>query len=104
MSRRCQVMTEGQFWRDAPIAEVRAGQVFRLFEEDGRPVRDEDGHARWRAVADARRHYSQDSGEYQWRVEAEAVPETEPERRAMSGLGYFPTRPRGAGGLSPRRR
>lgn len=104
MSRRCQVLDAGGYWRDAPIASVRNGQVFRLFEEDNRPVRDEDGHERWRAVADARQHYSQDLGEYQWRVEAEAVPETEVERQATRGVGYFPSRQQGWRNLSPRRR
>lgn len=82
--RRCQVLTDGQQWRECPVSDVRAGQVFRLFEADGSPVRDADGHARWRALTDA-----SPRGEVH-AVEAVAVPETDVERAATRGVGYFP--------------
>lgn len=91
MSRRCQVLSEGQYWRDTPIGDVRAGQVFRMFEADGRPVRDEDGHERWRATSDAVPS-GPDAVDVQHRVEAEAIPETDAERQARTGGGFFPTK------------
>ena len=86
MSRRLQVLTEGQFWRDTAREDVRAGMVFRVFESDGREVADEDGHVRWRAVADA---LLNDDGET-YRIEAEAIPLSAAEVAAISGVGFFP--------------
>lgn len=89
--RRCQVLAEGQHWREAPLASVRAGQVFRLHEADGSPVLASDGATwRFRATSDAT---AVEGGEA--RVEAEPVPETDVERAAREGPGWWPGERRG---------
>lgn len=85
MKRRCDILANGQFWRERSLSEVRQGFIFRLYEQNGDQVVDEDGHWRWRALSDA-----VDVGDGEWEVDAEAVPETEVEAATRSGEGFFP--------------
>ena len=85
MKRRCDILTDGQFWRERHLSEVRKGMIFRLYEQNGSRVTDEDGHWRWKAVSDA-----VDAGDGEWEVDAEAIPETDVELATQSGLGFFP--------------
>lgn len=87
MNRRCQILTDGQYWRDSRMSDLVEGSVFRLFELDGREVKDEDGHARWRATAPALLDPEAD----QWKVEAEAIPESDVERTVRTTGWFFPT-------------
>lgn len=86
MSRRCEILTSGQYWRTAPVTLLQVGDVFRLFL-DSEPVTDGEGCWRWRVVAPPVPNLD---GTHD--VDAEAVPETEIERAVRTGGMYWPGR------------
>lgn len=93
MARRCEVMTPTG-WHEVAFADLTVGAVFRLFEEDGAPVSDENGETRWRA-----RDLPIERDGVPW-IDAEPAPESEVERQVRErGLfwpgaqtGYAPSR------------
>jgi hypothetical protein len=82
MARACEVQVGGG-WQVTAMAQLRPGDVFRLFEADGAPVTDADGVSRWRALAAAQ--VIEDGTPT---IEAEPYPETDVER-AVSQRGMF---------------
>ncbi len=84
MSRTVEVLAADQRWRPGAFEDLAEGTVFRLREPDGRLVADEEGCTRFRALGPAT-----PSGET-WAVESEPVPETDVERTARTGAGWFP--------------
>lgn len=77
------------------MASVCAGQIFRLYEPDGRLVRDgETGATRWRALADARPA----PGGAEHEVDAEAVPDSDVELTVFERGMYWPGGQRPGGG------
>ncbi len=86
MSRAVEVLTAEQRWRPSTFEALEAGTVFRLREPDGRLVQDEEGCVRFRALGPA----SFSAETQRWEVESEPVPESDVERVARTGAGWFP--------------
>ena len=51
--RKVEIMIAGVGWVPVSFADVSEGDHFRLFEEDGTPVEDNDGNTEFFAVKDA---------------------------------------------------
>lgn len=85
MSRRCEVLGSDGHWRESAHALLQIGDVFQLFETDGRAVVDDAGFRRWRALAPAS---ATASGAVE--IDAEPVPETEVERTVREGRVWWP--------------
>ena len=85
--RRWEVLTPSQSWREIAVADVRSGDIVRLFEADGSPVTDpETGASRFRAMADA----GLDPEDGTPVVETEPIPETEVERETGASGMWWP--------------
>ena len=85
--RRWDVLTPSQSWREIAVAEIRSGDIVRLFEADGSPVADaETGALRFRAMADA----GLDPEDSTPVVETEPIPETDVEREAGASGMWWP--------------
>lgn len=88
MSRRCEVRAPDGRWVERPTAEIKAGDVFRLFEPDGTPVPSEDDDlapGRWRATRDAA------DGETE--IAAEVLVESDVERQVRERGMFWPSAP-----------
>lgn len=87
MPRRCEVLTDQRAWVTIATRDLKAGMVYRLFEEDGSAVLDDetDAPGRWRALADA---VPQPDGTAT--VESEAIPESEIERQVRTHGMFWP--------------
>ncbi len=92
MPRRCEVSTP-HGWCAFPFGKLEPGMIFRLFEEDGAPVADEDGVTRWRALGPPGEKNGKPT------IDAEQVPESEVERQMRTRGMFWPSGPRG--GWSP---
>lgn len=51
--RQVEVVVAGIGWVSCKFADIVEGDHFRLFEEDGTPVVDNDGNAEFTAIKDA---------------------------------------------------
>ena len=51
--RQVEIMIAGVGWVPVSFADVSEGDQFRLFEEDGKPVVDNDGNREFFALKDA---------------------------------------------------
>ena len=85
--RRWEVLMSSQSWREIAVAEIRSGDIVRLFEADGAPVTDaETGASRFRAMADA----GLDPEDGTPVVETEPILETDVEREAGASGMWWP--------------
>lgn len=50
--RKTEVLQDG-VWASSDLASIKAGDTFRLFEEDGLPVKDGKGRTEFQALEDA---------------------------------------------------
>ena len=85
MPRRCEVLTEHGTWRPLPFASLTPGMVFRLFEETGQPVTEEEGRVwRWRVLG------APTQDEQGMIITTEPLEETEAEHAVRSQGFYWP--------------
>ena len=50
--RKTEIQTDDNTWSEINLIDIKEGQIFRVFEQDGEPVTDERGGTVWEADSD----------------------------------------------------
>ena len=91
MSRRCEVWSAGSGgWSEIAVANLEPDMIFRLVEDDGTPVIDENVDtgervSKWRVLSAP---HTDENGRLI--LDREPIPETDVERALRTGAMYWP--------------
>ena len=84
MTRRCEILTDQGAWRPWSFDALAPDMIFRLFEENGTPITEDEGRVRsWRVSAPLERN--EDGA-----LKTEPIPETDVEQMVRTQGWYWP--------------